>query len=484
MKKADIGLIGLAVMGENLALNMESKGFTVAVYNRSFPGEEGVVDRFVNGRGKGKNFIATHSIEELADAVKRPRIIMMMIKAGAPVDEMIEQLLPHMSPGDVIIDGGNSDFHDTERRVKEVEAKGLYFVGSGISGGEEGALHGPSIMPGGSPEAWPIVKDILQSIAAKLDDGKPCCQWIGEGGAGHFVKMVHNGIEYGDMQLISEAYSLLKNRKGLDNEEMSVVFEEWNKGELDSFLIEITTNILRFRDEDGKPLLDKILDVAGQKGTGKWSAIAAMDENDPLTLITEAVYARMLSALSDEREKASGLYSEPVQLGENLYVEEIRQALYAAKLISYAQGFSLMQRASAHYRWDLDCGTIARIWRKGCIIRSAFLEKITEAYDRNPLLENLLFDDFFRDKITAALPAWRSVVAAGALGGTALPCMGSALGYFDGLRTADSPASLIQAQRDYFGAHTFERTDAPRGEFFHNDWTGRGGKTSSGSYNV
>ena len=361
MKKADIGLIGLAVMGENLALNMESKGFTVAVYNRSFPGEEGVVDRFVNGRGKGKNFIPAHSIEELVEAVKRPRVIMMMIKAGAPVDEMIEQLLPHMSPGDVIIDGGNSDFHDTERRVKEVEAKGLYFVGSGISGGEEGALHGPSVMPGGSPEAWPIVKDILQGIAAKLDDGTPCCQWIGTGGAGHFVKMVHNGIEYGDMQLISEAYSLLKNRKGLDDDEMAVVFEEWNKGELDSFLIEITKNILRFRDEDGKPLLDKILDVAGQKGTGKWSAIAAMDENDPLTLITEAVYARMLSALSSEREKASGLYPEPVELGENLYVEEIRQALYAAKLISYAQGFSLIRRASERYGWNLDFGTIAQI---------------------------------------------------------------------------------------------------------------------------
>ena len=484
MKKADIGLIGLAVMGENLALNMESKGFTVAVYNRSFPGEEGVVDRFVNGRGKGKNFIATHSIEELVDAVKRPRIIMMMIKAGAPVDEMIEQLLPHMSPGDVIIDGGNSDFHDTERRVKEVEAKGLYFVGSGISGGEEGALHGPSIMPGGSPEAWPIVKDILQSIAAKLDDDKPCCQWIGEGGAGHFVKMVHNGIEYGDMQLISEAYSLLKNRKGLNNDEMSVVFEEWNKGELDSFLIEITTNILRFRDEDGKPLLDKILDVAGQKGTGKWSAIAAMDENDPLTLITEAVYARMLSALSDEREKASGLYPEPVQLGENLYVEEIRQALYAAKLISYAQGFSLIRRASERYGWKLDFGTIAQIWRKGCIIRSVFLQKITEAYRKNPELENLLFDDFFRTKIQSALPSWRKVVAEGALSGVALPAMSSALSYFDGLRTQSSAANLIQAQRDYFGAHTYERTDRDRGIFFHTNWTGEGGNTVSGTYTV
>ena len=484
MKKADIGLIGLAVMGENLALNMESKGFTVAVYNRNFPGEEGVVDRFVNGRGKGKNFIATHSIEELTDAVKRPRIIMMMIKAGAPVDEMIEQLLPYMSPGDVIIDGGNSDFHDTERRVKEVEAKGLYFVGSGISGGEEGALHGPSVMPGGSPEAWPIVKDILQGIAAKLDDGTPCCQWIGRGGAGHFVKMVHNGIEYGDMQLISEAYSLLKNRKGLEDDEMSVVFEEWNKGELDSFLIEITKNILRFRDEDGKSLLDKILDVAGQKGTGKWSAIAAMDESDPLTLVTEAVYARLLSALYAEREKAAGLYPEPVELGENLFVEEIRQALYASKLISYAQGFSLIRRASEHYGWELDYGTIAQIWRKGCIIRSVFLQKITEAYRKNPKLENLLFDDFFRTKIQNALPSWRKTVSEGALSGVALPAMSSALSYFDGLRTLHSAANLIQAQRDYFGAHTYERTDRERGIFFHTNWTGEGGNTVSGTYNV
>lgn len=484
MKKADIGLIGLAVMGENLALNMESKGFTVAVYNRNFPGEEGVVDRFVNGRGKGKNFIATHSIEELVEAVKRPRIIMMMIKAGDPVDEMIAQLLPHMSPGDVIMDGGNSDFHDTERRVKEVEDKGLYFVGTGISGGEEGALHGPSIMPGGSPEAWPIVKDILQGIAAKLDDGTPCCQWIGEGGAGHFVKMVHNGIEYGDMQLISEAYSLLKNRKGLDEDEMSVVFEEWNKGELDSFLIEITKNILRFRDEDGKPLLEKILDVAGQKGTGKWSAIAAMDESDPLTLITEAVYARLLSALYAEREKASSLYPEPVELGENLFVEEIRQALYASKLISYAQGFSLLHRASERYGWELDYGTIAKIWRKGCIIRSVFLQKITEAYCKNPKLENLLFDDFFRTKIQGALPSWRKVVAEGALSGVALPAMSSALSYFDGLRTMYSAANLIQAQRDYFGAHTYERTDRDRGIFFHTNWTGEGGDTVSGTYNA
>lgn len=484
MKKADIGLIGLAVMGENLALNMESKGFTVAVYNRNFPGEEGVVDRFVNGRGRGKNFIATHSIEELVDAVKSPRIIMMMIKAGDPVDEMIGQLAPLMSPGDVIMDGGNSDFHDTERRVKELEDMHMYFVGTGISGGEEGALHGPSIMPGGSPKAWPLVKDILQSIAAKLDDGTPCCQWIGEGGAGHFVKMVHNGIEYGDMQLISEAYSLLKHRKGLDNDEMSVVFEEWNKGELDSFLIEITTNILRYRDEDGKPILDNILDVAGQKGTGKWSAIAAMDEGNPLTLITEAVYARLLSAMSAEREKAGGLYPEPVELGDNLFVEEIRQALYASKLISYAQGFSLLHRASQRYVWNLDFGTIAKIWRKGCIIRSVFLQKITDAYCKNPELQNLLFDGFFRNKIQTALPSWRKVVAEGALSGVALPAMSSALSYFDGLRTLNSAANLIQAQRDYFGAHTYERVDRERGTFFHTNWTGEGGNTVSGIYNA
>lgn len=482
--KANIGLIGLAVMGENLALNMESKGFTVAVYNRNAPGEEGIADRFVNGRGKGKHFIAAHSIEQLVDAVERPRKIMMMVKAGAPVDELIGQLMPFLSPGDVIIDGGNSDFHDTERRVKVVEKKGFYFVGTGISGGEEGALHGPSVMPGGSPEAWPLVKDILQGIAAKLDDGTPCAEWIGSGGAGHFVKMVHNGIEYGDMQLISEAYSLLKNRKGLDNDSLAIVFDEWNGGELDSFLIEITAHILRYRDTDGEPLLDHILDVAGQKGTGKWSAIAAMDENNPLTLITEAVYARLLSAMDAERTRAARLFPEKVAVNEDLFVEEVRQALYAAKLISYAQGFSLLGSASKRYGWGLDFGTIARIWRKGCIIRSVFLQKITEAYEKNPDLENLLFDDFFRTKIQAALPSWRKVVAEGALSGIALPAMSAALSYFDGLRTRHSAANLIQAQRDYFGAHTYERTDRERGHFFHTNWTGEGGNTVSGTYTV
>lgn len=484
MKTSDVGLIGLAVMGENLALNMESKGFTVSVYNRTAPGEEGVVDRFINGRAKGKNFIGTHTIEEFVQSIARPRKIMMMVKAGSPVDELIEQLIPYLAPGDVVIDGGNSDFPDTERRVKYMESKGFLFVGSGVSGGEEGALNGPSIMPGGSVEAWPVVKEVLQGIAAKADDGAPCCQWMGKGGAGHFVKMVHNGIEYGDMQLITEAYAILKHRKGLDNDELAGIFEQWNKGDLDSFLVEITAAILRYRDEDGTPLLDKIRDVAGQKGTGKWSAITALNENDPLTLITQAVYARLLSALAQERAKASTIYSAPAPNASLITETDVEQALYAAKLISYAQGFSLMRRASAHYGWDLDFGSIAGIWRKGCIIRSAFLNKITEAYRKNPDLENLLFDAFFQGKIGAAMHSLRKVVAEGALNGIALPSMSAALSYFDGLRTLHSAANLIQAQRDYFGAHTYERVDCEPGKFFHTDWTGKGGKTVSGTYNV
>ena len=484
MKLADVGLIGLAVMGENLALNMESKGYTVAVYNRSAPGEEGIVDRFINGRGNNKKFIGTHNIQALVNSIEKPRKIMMMVKAGSPVDELISQLVPFLSPGDVIIDGGNSDFNDTERRVKEVEQQGFYFVGSGISGGEEGALHGPSIMPGGSSAAWPLVKDLLQSISAKLEDGTPCCQWIGNGGAGHFVKMVHNGIEYGDMQLIAEAYSLLKEGKNSGNSELASVLDTWNTGDLDSFLIEITANILRFKESDNSYLVDNILDVAGQKGTGKWSAIAAMDQNDPLTLVTEAVYARMLSGLKSERQKASELYPNHGSEVASLPTDDVRDALYASKIISYAQGFSLIRRASEHYKWDLNYGAIAQIWRKGCIIRSAFLAKITEAYQHNPLLENLLFDPFFKDKIEKAQPSWRKVVAAGISSGVALPSMSAALSYFDGLRTLHSSANLIQAQRDYFGAHTYERTDSPRGAFFHTDWTGKGGSTHSGNYNV
>lgn len=482
--KADIGLIGLAVMGENLALNMESKGYTVAVYNRSAPGEEGVVDHFINGRGKGKHFIGTHTIQELTENVGLPRKIMMMVKSGSPVDQLIEQLLPYLAKGDVVIDGGNSDFHDTARRVKYLEEKGIHFVGSGISGGEEGALNGPSIMPGGAVEAWPLVKDILQNIAAKIEDGSPCCEWIGGGAAGHFVKTVHNGIEYGDMQLISESYALMKHSLGMDNDALSGVFEEWNNGELNSFLIQITAEIFRHRDDDGSYLIDHILDVAGQKGTGKWSAIAALDESNPMTLITEAVYARSLSALQEERTQASAIYPDSRQNAGSLTTEEVRDALYAAKIVSYAQGFSLLSKASEHYGWGLELGTIARIWRNGCIIRSAFLQKITEAYEKNPQLQNLLFDDFFAGKIKAALPAWRKVVAQGALGGTALPAMAAALTYFDGLRTVHSSANLIQAQRDFFGAHTYERTDRERGKFFHTNWTGKGGNTVSGTYNA
>lgn len=486
MHTSDIGLIGLAVMGENLALNFESKGFSVSVFNRLHPDKENVVDRFVNGRGKGKQFRTTYSISELVASLSRPRKVMLMIRAGQPVDEVIEELLLHLEPGDVIIDGGNSDFRDTERRVKWVEERGLLYVGTGISGGEIGALTGPSIMPGGSPAAWPLVKELLQRIAAKLDDGTPCCQWIGRGGAGHYVKMVHNGIEYGDMQLITESYGMLRKYWQLENIEIAEVFEEWNRGELNSYLIGITAEICRMRDTDGGYLLDHILDVAGQKGTGKLTAVAALEESDPLTLITEAVHARFLSAIPEERKKAAALYpsgadgNEPEPTG---LTELLRHALYAAKLISYAQGFSLLRRAAAHYDWELDYGMLAKIWQEGCIIRSVFLEQITRAYDSHPGLENLLFDDFFRKRIMEVLPDWRRVTAACVSAGIPIPCMAAALTYFDGLRTLHSSANLIQAQRDYFGAHTYERTDSPRGQFFHTDWNETGG-IASGTYNA
>lgn len=486
MHTSDIGLIGLAVMGENLALNFESKGFTVSVYNRLHPGKENVVDRFMRGRGAGKSFIATYSIPELIASLKRPRKVMLMIRAGQPVDDVIEELLPHLEVGDVIIDGGNSDFRDTERRVKWVEEKGLLYVGTGISGGEIGALTGPSIMPGGSVAAWPLVKDLLQSVAAHLDDGTPCCQWIGPGGAGHYVKMVHNGIEYGDMQLIAESYAMLKKYWHLENNEIADVFDEWNEGELNSYLIGITAEICRKPDAAGGYLLDHILDVAGQKGTGKLTAAAALEESDPLTLITEAVHARFLSAIPDERKKAAALYQSEAKVIKHDHSEVsglLRHALYASKLISYAQGFSLLNRASAHYGWELDFGMLAKIWRKGCIIRSVFLEQITRAYDALPGLENLLFDDFFRTRILEALPSWRRVTAECLVNGIPVPCMAAALTYFDGLRTLQSSANLIQAQRDYFGAHTYERTDAPRGEFFHTDWNETGGIVS-GTYNA
>ncbi|MCC8154917.1 MAG: decarboxylating NADP(+)-dependent phosphogluconate dehydrogenase [Tannerellaceae bacterium] len=476
MQSSDIGLIGLAVMGENLALNMESKGFSVSVYNRPFAGEEQVVERFINGRGKDKNFFGTTSLPELVNSLRTPRKIMMMIKAGSPVDEMIEQLIPLLSPGDIIIDGGNSDFHDTDRRVKELYQHKLYFIGTGVSGGELGALHGPSLMPGGAPEAWPFIKDIFQSIAARLEDGSPCCEWIGPGGAGHFVKTVHNGIEYGDMQLIAETYHLLKNLTGMDNEKMSALFAEWNTGELNSYLIDITSRILRFKDIDDTYLLDNIRDVAGQKGTGKWAAMAALDEDEPLTLITEAVYARLLSALVEERKKATERYGSEEAKIMSIDLNKLQDALYAAKIVSYAQGFSLMQKASVRYEWKLDLGTIARIWRNGCIIRSIFLQKITQAYEAQPMLKNLLFDAFFTQKIKESQDGWRRIVSEAILNGLAIPAMCAALNYLDGLRTVHSPANLIQAQRDYFGAHTYERVDRKPGLFFHTDWTGVGGR--------
>lgn len=483
-QKSDIGLIGLAVMGENLALNFESKGFTVSVYNRIHPDRENAVDRFVGGRGAGKNFRPTYTVEELVRSLERPRKVMMMIRAGKPVDEMIGQLVEYLEPGDVIIDGGNSDFRDTERRVKELEEKGLLYVGTGISGGEIGALTGPSVMPGGSPAAWPLVKELLQSVAAHLEDGTPCCEWIGVGGAGHYVKMVHNGIEYGDMQLIAESYALLRNVWQLDNDAISAVFDEWNHGELDSYLMEITSEICRRKEADGGWLLDKILDAAGQKGTGKLTVAAALDESDPLTLIAEAVNARFLSAIPEERGKAAALYERRGKASPaDIPTEALRHALYASKLISYAQGFSLLRRASLHYGWNLDLGMLARIWRKGCIIRSVFLGQITRAFGADPALENLLFDDFFRARIQEALPAWRQVAATALTEGVPVPCMTSALTYFDGLTTARSAANIIQAQRDYFGAHTYERTDAPRGSFFHTDWNETGGSASN-TYNV
>jgi len=481
MSKADIGLIGLAVMGENLVMNMESKGFTVAVFNRS---TEKVVN-FVEGRAKGKNIIGTMSLQELADSLKKPRKVMLMVKAGQPVDDYIEMLLPVLDQGDIIIDGGNSHFPDTTRRTKYVESKGLLYIGTGVSGGEEGALKGPSIMPGGSPAAWPHVKPILQAISAKVEDGSPCCEWVGENGAGHFVKMVHNGIEYGDMQLICEAYQLMKDILGMSADEMHKVFKEWNKGELDSYLIEITRDILEYKDADGLPLVDKILDTAGQKGTGKWTAIAALDEGISLTLIGEAVFARCLSAIKEERVAASKVISgtKPKFEGDRkAFLEDIKQALYAAKIISYAQGYALMRAAAKTYGWNLNYGGIALMWRGGCIIRSVFLGRIKEAFDTNPELSNLLLDPFFKGKVEAAQGGWRRVAAAAIMNGIPAPAITTALSYFDGYRAEVLPANLLQAQRDYFGAHTYERTDKPRGEFFHTNWTGKGGTTASSIY--
>lgn len=482
MPEADIGLIGLAVMGQNLALNMNDHGFTVAVFNRTVS----KVDDFMEGPAKGSKIIGAHSLEEFFSKLKRPRRVMLMVKAGAPVDEFIDLCLPFMQQGDILIDGGNSLFTDTNRRVKDLKAKGISFIGAGVSGGEEGARHGPSIMPGGDAEAWPHVKDIFQGIAAKVD-GEPCCDWVGEEGAGHYVKMVHNGIEYGDMQLICEAYQLLKNGLGLDNTTLKKVFEEWNKTELDSYLIEISSHIFGFKEADGTYLLDKILDVAGQKGTGKWTVINSLDLGMPLTLISEAVYARCLSAIKEERKEASKLLEGPTPQykgNKEEFIESIRQALYASKIISYAQGFMLMRQAAEEYHWKLNFGGVALMWRGGCIIRSKFLGKIKEAYEKNPNLKNLLLDDFFHNEINKSQSGWRKVISSAAEMGIAVPCFSTALAFYDGYRSERLPANLLQAQRDYFGAHTYERLDKPRGQFFHTNWTGTGGIVSSSTYNV
>jgi 6-phosphogluconate dehydrogenase len=481
---SDIGLVGLAVMGENLVLNMESKGFHVSVFNRTVE----KVDKFINGRGKGKNFYGAHSLEDLVASLKTPRRVFLMVKAGQPVDDFIEKLIPLLEPGDIIIDGGNSHFPDTARRTAYVESKGLLYIGTGVSGGEEGALKGPSMMPGGSPAAWPYVKPIFQSICAKVEDGSPCCDWVGENGAGHFVKMVHNGIEYGDIQLICECYQIMKDILGMTNEEMHQTFAEWNKGDLDSYLVEITRDILAKKDEDGKYVLDYILDTAGQKGTGKWTAIASLDQGVPLTLIGESVFARCLSAQKEERVAASKVLVGPKPAkftGDRAaFLEDLRKALFSAKVVSYAQGYTLMRAAAKEYGWNLNYGGIALMWRGGCIIRSVFLGKIKEAFDKNPELPNLLLDSYFQGKLADAQQSWRNVVACAVMNGVPAPCLSSALEYYDGYRCERLPANLLQAQRDYFGAHTYERTDKPRGEFFHTNWTGHGGDVASTTYNA
>ena len=481
MAKADIGLWGLAVMGENLILNMESKGFTVACYNRTVS----KVDSFIEGRAKGKNIIGCHAVEEFVESLKKPRKIMIMVKAGKPVDLVIEQILPLMEKGDIIIDGGNSHFPDTIRRTEYVESKGKLYIGTGVSGGEEGALKGPSMMPGGSPAAWEHVKPIFQAICAKTAEGEPCCDWVGENGAGHFVKMTHNGIEYGDMQMICETYQMMKEGLGMSNQEMHDVFAEWNKGELNSYLVEITRDILAYKDEDGSDVIDLILDTAGQKGTGKWTAIEALNLGQPLTLIGEAVFARCLSALKEERVKASKVLTgskEKFKGNKKTMIDDLRQALYASKIVSYAQGYQLMRAAAKEHNWNLNYGGIALMWRGGCIIRSVFLGKIKEAFDKNPDLDNLLLDPFFKNAVENAQPAWRRVITAAVQMGIPMPAMSCALGFYDGYRSERLPANLLQAMRDYFGAHTYERVDKPRGEFFHTNWTGRGGQTSASTY--
>lgn len=483
-EKADIGLVGLAVMGENLVLNMESKGFTVAVFNRTVE----KVDGFLAGRGKGKNVIGSHSIEELCSKLARPRKIMLMVKAGKAVDDFIETLIPHLEKGDIVIDGGNSYYPDTIRRTKYLESKGLLYIGTGVSGGEEGALKGPSIMPGGSPEAWEYLKPIFQAISAKVADGSPCCEWVGNDGAGHFVKMVHNGIEYGDMQMICEAYSLMKNILGMSADDMHKVFTEWNKGELDSYLIEITSEIFTKKDpETGKAVVDIILDTAGQKGTGKWTSTSALDLGICAPTIAEAVFARCVSAVKEERVEASKILAgpkSPFKGDVKSFTEDIRKALYASKICSYAQGFQLLRAAAAEYKWSLRYGDIALMWRGGCIIRAKFLGDIKTAFDKNPSLSNLLLDPFFKKIIEDCQDSWRRVVATAITMGVPVPAFSSSIAYYDSYRAEQLPANLLQAQRDYFGAHTYERIDKPRGQFFHTGWTECSGTTTSTTYNA
>ncbi|WP_109486448.1 decarboxylating NADP(+)-dependent phosphogluconate dehydrogenase [Occallatibacter savannae] len=480
----DIGLIGLAVMGQNLVLNMNDHGFKVAVFNRTVS----KVDDFIADEAKGTAVVGAHSVAELAALLKRPRRIMLMVKAGASVDETIATLLPYLEAGDIVIDGGNSLFTDSTRRARDLAGKGILFVGTGVSGGEEGARRGPSIMPGGNPAAWPHVKEIFQSIAAKVDDGTPCCDWVGEDGAGHYVKMVHNGIEYGDMQLICEAYDLLHRGLGLGADELHAVFTDWNKGELDSYLIEISSHIFASKDEDGTPLVDKILDTAGQKGTGKWTVISALDLGQPVTLIGESVFSRCLSALKDERVAASGVLKGPAEKtfsgDRTAFIESVRRALYCSKIISYAQGYMLLRATAKENGWNLNMGGIALMWRGGCIIRSRFLSKIKDAFETDPKLTNLLLDGFFSGVLNQYQEAWRQAVVSAIELGIPTPAFSTALAFYDGYRAGRLPANLLQAQRDYFGAHTYERVDKPRGEFFHTNWTGHGGRVSSTTYNV
>ena len=483
--QGDLALIGLAVMGQNLILNMNDHGFKVVAYNRTVS----KVDDFLANEAKGTQVIGSHSIPDMISKLKRPRRVMMLVKAGSAVDDFIAQIVSHLDKGDIIIDGGNSLYTDSSRRAKELEAKGILFIGTGVSGGEEGARHGPSIMPGGSPAAWPHVKEIFQSISAKVDDGTPCCDWVGEGGSGHFVKMVHNGIEYGDMQLICEAYQLLHQGLGLSNDELHEVFAEWNTGVLDSYLIEITRDIFAFKEADGSHLVDNILDTAGQKGTGKWTIISALDCGIPITLISEAVFSRCVSALKSERVEAAKVISGPKGNIENpgdrkAFVAAVRDALYASKIVSYAQGYMLMKAAAKENGWNLNYGGIALMWRGGCIIRSRFLGKIKDAFDQNANLQNLLMDPYFKGEIDRCQTGWRRVVACAVQAGIPVPALSTALAFFDGYRTDRLPANLLQAQRDYFGAHTYERLDKPRGQFFHTNWTGKGGTTASSTYNA